>query len=213
MELSPEMSGEVKVLPLGPGRLTDWLAFFDKVAFADNPDWSGCYCHFFHADHDEKPWDERTPEENRAASIDLIGKGRLRGYLAYLDGRPLGWCQAGPRAGIPNIANDDELVVEEADNVGSIVCFVVAESYRGKGVASALLEAACEGFSAAGLRWAEAYPNRVARTAAANYHGPMGLYAKSGFKPIREVGDFTVMRRDLAADETAVPPRRGVEEG
>jgi GNAT superfamily N-acetyltransferase len=203
---------DVTVHPLDAGRLDDWLAFFDKDAFADNPEWSGCYCHWFHADHEAKPFDERPPEENRAASTDLIKQDRLRGYLAYVDGRVAGWCQAAPKAGIPNIANEEEFTTEDAEGIGSIVCFLVAEPFRGKGVAGALLEAACEGFRAAGLRWAEAYPSRVADSAAENYHGPVALYERAGFAPYREAGDFAVMRRDLAADETVVPPGLGADE-
>jgi GNAT superfamily N-acetyltransferase len=199
-----DSSTEVVVCPLDAGRLADWLAFFDNDAFADNPDWSGCYCHFFHADDAEKPFDERTPAENRAASIALIGQGRLQGYLAYSGGRPVGWCQAAPRRSIPNIASDDDLAVDDADDVGSIVCFLVAAPFRGRGVASALLEASCEGFRAAGLRTAEAYPRRAAEGAAANYHGPLALYANSGFKPYRDVDDLTIMRRDLGSENRAL---------
>ena len=28
--------------------LEDYLYFFDHVAFADHPDWAGCYCTFNH---------------------------------------------------------------------------------------------------------------------------------------------------------------------
>jgi GNAT superfamily N-acetyltransferase len=206
-----DVSVQIVVCPLDAGRLADWLTFFDNDAFADNPDWSGCYCHWFHADTAAKPWDERTPGENRAASIDLIRKGHLQGYLAYSDGRPVGWCQAAPRCAIPNIANDDDLAVEDADSIGSVVCFLVAEPFRGRGVASALLEASCEGFRAAGLRTAEAYPRQVADSAAANYHGPLALYANAGFKPYREAGDLVIMRRDLGEGKRVAPLGRGAE--
>ena len=63
---------ELTVRRLTPELLTDWLGFFDHEAFADNPDWSGCYCQWLHADRDARDWDTRTAQENRAASIDLI---------------------------------------------------------------------------------------------------------------------------------------------
>ena len=79
------------VRELTPELLPDWLAFFDHDAFADHPEWVGCYCHFFQADHTEKDRDVRTAEENRAASSTLILSGGLRGHLAYLEGKPVGW--------------------------------------------------------------------------------------------------------------------------
>jgi GNAT superfamily N-acetyltransferase len=190
-------AAEVLVHPLSPELSADWLAFFDHDAFADNPDWSGCYCHFFHADHNEKDWQCRTSEENRAASIRLIEAGRLQGYLAYADGRPVGWCQAAPRLAIPNLADDPDLAVDDAAEVGSIVCFLVAESFRRRGVAGALLEAACVGFRVAGLRVAEAYPSRTATSDATNYHGPLALYLRVGFTAFRELKDRVLVRRGL----------------
>lgn len=32
----------VEIWPLAPSRLSDFLAFFDRDAFADNPHWAGC---------------------------------------------------------------------------------------------------------------------------------------------------------------------------
>jgi len=224
---------DLVVRRLATGLISDWLAFFDRDAFADNPDWSGCYCQWFHADHRLRPWDERTPEENREASIKSIGSGHLQGYLAYLvesgaewpyrtgraqsqalretlageprgddagerpGVRPVGWCQAAPRVLIPNIANDPELVVDDAGDVGSIVCFVVASTARHRGVATALLEAACAGFLERGLCIAEGYPARTATGDAANYHGPLALYLRTGFEPYRELEGRLIVRREL----------------
>lgn len=193
---------EAGVRELTPHLLGDWLAFFDRDAFADNPEWASCYCHFYHADHSTKDWDDRSAAENRAASSGLIDSGRLRGYLAYVDGKPVGWCQAAPRILIRNIENDEDLAVPDAQRVGSIVCFVVAEPYRRQGVAHELLEAACNGFRRQGLAIAEAYPRLGAETDAANYHGPLSLYLESGFATFRTSDRFAIVRRTLIGSET-----------
>jgi GNAT superfamily N-acetyltransferase len=187
------------VRELTPGLLGDWLAFFDHDAFADNHEWAGCYCHFFHANHAERDWESRTAEENREASGKLILAGRMKGYLAYVDERPAGWCQAAPRRLIPNIANDPALAVNDTGDVGSIACFVVARASRGLGVARRLLDAACAGFRAQGLRIAEAYPRVQAQGDAANYHGPLSLYLNMGFSPHLELEKIVVVRRDLTS--------------
>ena len=187
---------DIVVRPLTHDLLDDWLAFFDHDGFADNPDWFGCYCQWFHAS-DASDWEARTVEQNRAASIEMIQARRMHGYLAYVGGRPVGWCQAAPRSQLPRIADDPNLAVDDTETVGSIVCFLIAASARRRGVANALLKAACAGFREQGFLIAEAYPAAVATGDAANYHGPLKLYLQAGFEPFREVGDLVIVRRRL----------------
>ena len=188
---------EIVVRALTPALLDDWLAFFDRDAFADNPDWCGCYCYYFHADHSQQDFDSRTASENRAAAVELIRAGRLQGYLAFADGRAVGWCHAAPRGSIPNLADDPALTEDAPERVGSIVCFIVAQAFRRRGVAAALLDAACAGFRERGLDIAEAYPSLAAAGDAANYHGPLSLYLRAGFRQHRDVGERVVVRREL----------------
>jgi len=188
---------EIIVRDLSPEVLADWLAFFDHDAFADNPEWSACYCHFYHFDHETGSWDDRSAKQNRGASSELIQAGRLRGYLAYVNGKPAGWCQAAPRLLIPKLQKDKSLAIDDADQVGSVVCFAVASPHRGGGVANRLLEAASAGFRAQGLAIAEAYPRKNAVGDADNYHGPLSLYIHSGFAPFRELEHVLMVRKDL----------------
>ena len=189
---------QITLRELTPDLLPDWLAFFDHDAFADNPDWASCYCHFFHADSAVKPFDDLSGPENRAAACALIAAARMKGYLAYADGKPVGWCQAAPRWLIPNLQLDESLAVDDLDRVGAVVCFTIAEPYRRRGIAGALLEAACDGFRAQGLAVAEAYPRTNATDDAHNYHGPLALYLQAGFTVFRECEGFVIVRKDLA---------------
>lgn len=82
------IDGPVDIRALGPERAGDFLRFFDRDAFMDNPDWSGCYCLFYQFTGDN--WEAATPEQNRAAKHDLIVRGEAHGCLAYLEGVPRG---------------------------------------------------------------------------------------------------------------------------
>jgi ribosomal protein S18 acetylase RimI-like enzyme len=189
---------QIEIRQLTPELLPDWLSFFDNEAFLDNPDWASCYCQFYHADHDEKDWGDRTGSENREASIRLIQRGRLRGHLAYLEGKVVGWCQSCPRTWVPILDANPDLRSDDAERVGSVLCFLVAPGFRGSGVAQALLDAACEGLSGVGMEVAEGYPRSSAKSDASNYHGPLSMYLSAGFGRYREFKDYLVVRRQLA---------------
>lgn len=191
------MSRQVEIRPLRPERLLDYLHFFDHDAFVDNPGWAACYCTFYHAPHHLKPWEERTAPENRLMAEELIVAGRLQGHLAYLGDRVVGWCHAAPKVEIPNLERSEPLRSDDCAQVGAIVCFVVVQSERRRGIAGALLQAACDGFRDLGLTAAEAYPRARGMADAANYHGPLQMYLKQGFEPYRRYEDSWIVRKAL----------------
>jgi len=190
---SAELSIQVK--PLTPDRLGDYLNFFDRDAFTDNPDWASCYCHFYFAPHDQKAWEERDGAENRQAVSQLIQAGKMHGYLAYDGEKVIGWCSAGLRKNIPNVPVSDGH--PNADDIGVIVCFNISPTYRGKGVATQLLDTALEGLRAQGVKTVEALPRNDTDSNASNYHGPLAMYLSAGFKPFQEMERFTLMRKEL----------------
>ena len=111
-------------------------------------------------------------------------QGEMQGLLAYRAGQVVGWCNAAPRAMLH--ALDDEPVAA-AEQVGTILCFVVAPRLRGQGIATALLGAACRQLEARGLRFVEANPRPDAKGDGENHFGPLGMYLAAG---------FTIRRRD-----------------
>jgi len=64
--------------------------------------------------------------------------------------------------------------------VGTAICFVIAPPYRRHGIARRLLDAACEGFAAQGLAYAEGFPVKEPQSDAQAYHGPPSLYQAAG---------------------------------
>ena len=189
------------IRPLVPARRDDYLEFFEQRAFTDNPQWDSCYCHFPHADHAAKEWSQRSGEENRAAVCARIADGRMSGWLAYVDGRTVGWCNAGPCSAVAGLFDELEPL---ADRIGAIVCFVVAPEHRGQGVARALLAAACDGLAARGFEWAQGYPLKDADASAAESHfGPLALYREAGFEEAGAIGKRRVkMRKRLVTAST-----------
>jgi GNAT superfamily N-acetyltransferase len=185
----------VTIKPLSPQLKKDFLSFFDGTAFSDNPKWSACYCQCFYEDHAVVKWSERTAPQNRKLAGERIESLSMQGYLAYVDGTPVGWCNAAPRNLLH--ALDDEPTPDSQD-VGTILCFLVEPSRRGLGVARQLLEAACDGLRKQGLHTAEANPRTSPTSAAENHFGPLKMYLSAGFTVHREDSDGSVwVRRSL----------------
>lgn len=184
----------IEIKPLTNERKREYLHFFDKKAFTDNPRWAGCYCFFPYHDPGRMRWPERSGEENRNAICARIENGTAMGYLAYVDDEVVGWCNAAPRRLYPML--EDEPAAAEA-LTGTIFCFIVAPQFRGRGVAAALLDAACSGMAAQGLKIVEARPVKNATTAAANHLGPLALYLAAGFSIVREDKDEAYVHKRL----------------
>ncbi len=200
------MSLDLVIKELTPELLDDYLAFFDRDAFAEFPWWSACFCRFFNDPSDPKG--DSRPEardHHRALAIELVRIGQTQGLLGYVDGRPIGWCNAAPRASYRMPRHIEEATDDPNEAVGSTVCFIVAAPYRGKGVGTALLEAACVKFRRMGLPVAEGYPMtqppptspwEVPWTAH-NYHGPLSMYLKAGFTVDKQLERIAVVRKTL----------------
>ncbi|MFW9988907.1 MAG: GNAT family N-acetyltransferase [Candidatus Odinarchaeota archaeon] len=185
---------EVNIKPLTPENIEDFLYFFDNIGFTDNPDWAGCYCHFYHFSGNVKEWGKRSHEQNRNASMELILAKKMNGLLAYLDNKPIGWCNVNSKE------NFAKIPYEESSNVkiASIVCFVVAPSHRRQGIAKKLLKFACSLSQNNGYDLIEAYPRKVEKLSDAySYHGPLSLYTSEGFSIYKELKDYYVVHKKL----------------
>ncbi len=178
--------------PLTPATLPALLAFFDGDAFSDNPKWASCYCQCFYEDHRVVKWSERGAAQNRTIAIQRGNAGAMQGVLASLDGKVVGWCNAAPRALLHAL---DEEPIADASDIGCILCFLVSPAHRGRGVARALLDAACDGLRAQGLKLVEANPRTGALNAAQNHYGPLAMYLAAGFAAVRDSDDGSVWVR------------------
>jgi ribosomal protein S18 acetylase RimI-like enzyme len=188
---------EIKIKELLPTLVNDFLYFFDNLAFTDNPEWSSCYCYCHHANCSSDEWKKRTAKENRDASLKLITAGKMHGYLAYIEDKPVAWCHADSRDNIASLRDICNEPKDGKDKIGSIICFIVAPEYRRKGIAAKLLESVCDGFRSHGYSVVEAYPKKTGKSDAKNYHGPLDMYLKYGFDIIKEDEGIIIVRKRL----------------
>lgn len=193
---------EIEVRELKPELLNDYLRFFDQ-AFSDYPDWAGCYCGFYHTPGNNWDTSAEAGQQHRATRSEQISRGKAQGLLAYIDGDPVGWCNAQPRTNFANMRGYAVAVTDTNEAVGSIMCFLVKPGNRGRGVCTALLNAAVGKFRRDGLRIAEGYPTtNPSKTggipwAEENYKGPLNVYLKNGFSIHRQLERFAIVRKQL----------------
>jgi GNAT superfamily N-acetyltransferase len=193
------ISRDVVIKPLVPELHDDLLHFFDVIAFADNPHWAKCFCMFFMRSSSEEH-DSKSREQNRTDRSGIVRSGKGNGLLAYRLGRVVGWCHAAPKPQLPLLASWDGTMIEP--RVGAVVCFMVAPDARRQGVATALLDAACEYLRGRGMTAVEAYPppsgsDDPALWPRRNYHGPLSMFQHAGFKETSRNEWAITVRREL----------------
>jgi GNAT superfamily N-acetyltransferase len=193
---------DIEVHPVTEDRFDDWLRFFDRDAFADNPDWASCYCFEPHVlappEMPERPW-----RDVRARMIERLRGGGTFGYLAYVDGRTAGWVNASLRSDYEMFRGVDPGGPEPRSVIG-VSCFVIAPPFRRHGVASALLDRVIADAAARGASWIEGYPrNQPQGGDAGHFRGPRAMYEARGFEPIEVRERDTVMRLPVRSTVTS----------
>ena len=184
---------DVTVHPMTEDRVDDWLRFFDHDAFAGDPDCASCYCLEPHVPATpELP--ERAWRDTRAAVAKRLHDRTTFGYLAYVDGRPVGWVNASFRSdyGLYRLVDTGG---PEPRSVIGVSCFVIASPFRRHGVASALLDRVIADASTRGGSWIEGYPlNEPKANDAGHFRGPRSMYETRGFQSVEVRENYTVMR-------------------
>ena len=192
---------EITIVPLGPDRMDDYLGFFEN-GIPDTEWGHRCYCSAFCGKDNCSEEGMEKPEVRREAAVRYIREGLLRGYLAYADGQVVGWCGANDRNacrkcfGVKWIIGAE--LPETAEKAVSVFCFEIRPGWRGKHVATALLDRVIEVARAEGCAFVEAYPAKKAEGETENYMGPAALYEKAGFEKTGEAGKCFILRKTTA---------------
>jgi len=200
---------DITTKPLSPELTADYFDFFNNRAFTDNPPHGGCYCIAWQYTKEEEKsqlWDQVNAygSDNfmrvlREIVVRQIATGALRGYLAYVDGVPIGWCNANDKANYPaECALGFRMPAPAEKREKAVVCFEIAPEYRGKGVATALLNRVVADARTEGYAAVEGFPCVRSKRTEWDYPGPVRLYKKLGFTAIPSPDGSSIMRKELA---------------
>ena len=186
--------------PLTPDR-------FDDFADVINPNRRSTHCWCLSHRLQAKDIEELGKGDREQAMRRLCERGNPPGVVTYLDGIPVGWCNIGPRAEIPRLAQSKLIRPVDDVPVWSIICVVVRGGHRRKGVIAHLIEGAVQYAASHGAPAVEAYPvdpqGRMDTTMA--FVGTRSMFDKAGFELVGTTGAVAsklprlIMRRTLSA--------------
>jgi GNAT superfamily N-acetyltransferase len=187
----------IQVEPVTPDRWQD----FEEL-FGPSGQQGGCWCMWTRQANRE--FDERKGEPNREAMQDLVATGPPPGLLAYIDGAPVGWVAVGPRESFSRLGRSPVTKPVDETPVWSVTCFVIDRSYRRRGVASALLDAAINFAADAGAAAVEGYPVEARSDAMPDIYAWMGLaemFEQAGFDEIARRSETRPLFRKWLRDQ------------
>lgn len=187
---------ELTIRPLGPQNATHYLNYLETIDFHHAPDWSGCFCRFYHTECSSEAWQKRSAQTNKQDALESIQNGSMKGYLAYHDDLVVGWVNANAIDSYVRLTDFVKPYVA-SPKTGGLVCFVIHPQYRHQGVAKALLKAAVEGFKSDGFEAVLAFPFESQDAPEKAYRGSRSMYEALGFEVLEAREDMAVLRKDL----------------
>jgi GNAT superfamily N-acetyltransferase len=198
----------IKIRKLTPELSGDYFDFFENRAFTDDSPYR-CYCQVYQM---SKTQDKEASDYAKENGLDVgqiskkvaeqqIETNALRGYLAFVDGVAIGWCNANDRANYPADPMYDTPFHAPAEACEkAVICFEIAPEYRGKGVATALLNRVIADAKAEGYKAVVSFPAIRDERYEWDFNGPMRLYEKAGFVKAAQEDGYFIMKKDLADD-------------
>jgi ribosomal protein S18 acetylase RimI-like enzyme len=178
---------ELTLSRLSPDSLHDFLDYFDHRAFLDNDDWAGCYCQAYLNPPQTDQEEIFGPGKARQAACDRIATNQMDGYLAYSNGKVVGWCAAGQ-------SKLFQALPDATDTLARIICFNVDPSFRQQGLAGKLLDLVIEDLITRGFAAIEAAPS-TEPTSQLSFQGTVSMFEKRGFEKVMDLANSTVLMR------------------
>ncbi|MGB7859776.1 MAG: GNAT family N-acetyltransferase [Acidimicrobiia bacterium] len=176
----------------------DWLEIMGPQGGA-----AGCFCTFFR--QTSREFEENKGDENRRLARTWIEAGEMPGLIGYLDRKPVGWVQIGPRHRYSRLYRSPISRPLDNRDAWAVTCFVIAKSHRRQGVGLALLRAAVDYAKQNGATVLEGYPMEARSNETPPIWAWMGfdtMFERCGFHEVeRRSPTRPFMRLDLTRSD------------
>lgn len=162
---------------------------FDDVehALSGGGDGRACQCQWWLMTGRE--WDAAGLDRRTELLREQVACAPAPGLVAYVDEVAAGWVRVGPRPSQPRLSRTRSFQASphtwSEPDVWAVTCFVVRREFRGRGVMSALVDAAAAHAFDNGARVVEAYPiDTAVRQTRVNdlYTGVLSVFLAAGFR-------------------------------
>jgi GNAT superfamily N-acetyltransferase len=183
-----------RIEPLTPERWPDL-----ECLFGPNGACAGCWCMWWRLPR--KAFDAGVGQGNRAAFRAILETGSPPGLVAYVEEKPVGWCQVTPRSALPTLDRSRLLKPVDDRPVWSLSCFFIRAGHRRRGLSAALIEAAIDHARRSGAAALEAYPWDTTEKKASStiYTGRASTFLRLGFCEVaRRAPHRPILRFDLS---------------
>ncbi|MDD4496220.1 MAG: HAD-IIB family hydrolase, partial [Eubacteriales bacterium] len=136
---------KITIKKLTPDLAEDYVHFFDETPHWDNVDEHKCYCVCWAStDHNKEiKEDGGTVKGRREIAKRYVKEGFIQGYLAYKNGKIVGWCNANTKANCLHSYSWEHFMQSVHTNgsdpdikIKSVFCFVIAPEMQRKGIAT-----------------------------------------------------------------------------
>lgn len=118
-----------------------------------------------------------------------------------MNGVPVAWCNVNDKSAYSRFDFDagvsDFIRESEDKHIKAVTCFVIAPEYRGKGIATALMEKVLQDAQLESYDAVEGYPRLHDKYEPFDYTGPIRLYEKLGFVKMAEKGNVIIMSKNI----------------
>ncbi len=195
---------KLEIKKLSPELVEEYIHFFDTTPHDDLDPANTCYCISWCSDDHRGMLCYPSREERRSMAAEYVKSGKIQGYLAYADGKLVGWCNANTRSVCMNcggwlftMPKVREEQLHSEDKVKSIYCFLIAPEMKRKGIAKQLLQYVCRDAAECGFDYVEAYPWKDTADERMFFMGFVDMYQAFGFGLYAETDDKFVMRKSL----------------
>ncbi len=182
MKMNEQIGFTEEELAFKPVTTQEWSDL--ETLFSEHGIQNGCWCMYWRISR--AVCQRNYGEGNKQFLKQIVESGKIPGILAYLNGKPVGWCSVAPRQDFPVLGRSPTLKPIDDQPVWSIVCFFVSKPYRRGGLTHLLIKAAIEYAKEHGARIIEAYPidPNAKSIEYERYSGLITTFEKAGFKEV-----------------------------
>ncbi len=176
-----------------------WKDF--ELLFGERGACGGCWCMWWRLGKSE--FESGKGDLNKLSMKTIVDADEPVGVLAYIDGKPIGWCAVAPRNVYKRLEKSRTLQRIDDQPVWSITCLFIDKHYRRKGLSLELIKGAVAYAKANQANIVEAYPvvpydNHVPD--AFLWTGIPSVYESVGFTEVlRRSKTKPIMRLDLCS--------------